>query len=382
MGERMTSLNPMRLEGDAGPESRRFERSAFGILGRLVFAAAEFQTLRAACETGLLEQLVDAPAGLDRNEIGERIGLRGRWLDTLLTAAAATALIRRYPDVRYRIAEEIAPAVRSDEWSLFTATVAFEHHFSYPGIGMFTESLIGETNAGIEKFPGKPGDSLYSRYASDPKLRSVFYTYMRAWSQIGGPVLWNALVAIAPTRMLDVGGGDGVHAIAAVSRLPKLEVTVLDLPENADVSRARIAEEGLDDRVHVVGGNMFAGPFPGGHDLVLFAHQLVIWTEDENLALLRRANAALPLGGTVVIFSSMTDDTEDGPFIAAMASLYHTAIPVEGGRIYPWSAYETWLAATGFGETQRLRSDSWTPHGVIVAQKVAEVPFGALTSHR
>ncbi|GHG60811.1 O-methyltransferase [Sinomonas cellulolyticus] len=366
----MTSVNP---EEAATRESRGLERPAFDILGRLVFGAAAFQTLRAACETGLLEQLIDAPDGFDRDEIGERIGLRGRWLDTLLTAAAATELIRRGPDGRYLVAAEVAPAVRSVEWSLFTATVAFEHHFSYRGISMFTEALVRETNAGIENFPGHPGDSLYVRYASDPQLRQVFYTYMRAWSRIGGPVLWDELVEIAPTRMLDIGGGDGVHAIATASRLPGLEVTVLDLPENVDVAQKRIAEQGLADRIRVVGGDMFVGPFPEGHDLVLFAHQLVIWTEEENLGLLRRTNAALPLGGTVVIFSSMTDDTEDGPFVAAMASLYHTAIPVEGGRIYPWSAYEDWLTATGFGEVRRIRSDTWTPHGVIVARKVADI---------
>jgi hypothetical protein len=373
-------VTPPDPEDAATPESRRFERPAFDILGRLVFAAAAFQTLRAACETGLLEQLVDAPDGLTRDEIGERIGLRGRWLDTLLTAAAATELIRRDPGSRrYRVAEDIAPAVRSVEWSLFTATLAFEHHVSYPGIGMFTESLLAETNIGIEKFPGHPGDSLYVRFASDPVLRSVFYTYMRAWSRIGGPVLWDVLTEIAPTRMLDVGGGDGVHAIAMASRLPELKVTILDIPENSDVPRACVAEAGLTHRIRVVAADMFASSFPEGHDLVLFAHQLVIWTEEENLTLLRRTNAALPLGGVVVIFSSMADDTEDGPFIAAMASLYHAAIPVEGGRIYPWRSYEDWLAAAGFGEVRRIRSDTWTPHGVIVARKVAEAPSEGAT---
>lgn len=364
-----TDHNP---EDAAGPDSRKAERPAFDILGRLAFAAAAFQTLRAACETRLLEHLLDVPGGLSRDEVGALIGLRGRWLDTLLTAAAATDLIRRDEVAKYRLAEELAPAVRSVEWSLFTATVAFEHDFSYRGISMFTESLQRETNAGIEKFPGEAGDSLYVRYASDPHLRDVFYTYMRAWSRVGGPVLWNTLQTLAPRRMLDIGGGDGVHAIAAVTTIPGLQVTVLDLPENVDVSRARIDEEGLGDRIAVVGGDMFAGAFPSGHDLVLFAHQLVIWTEAQNLELLRRTNAALEVGGTVVIFSSMTDDSQDGPFIAAMASLYHTAIPVEGGRIYPWSAYEEWLRATGFGQIGRIRSDTWTPHGVIVAQKVAE----------
>lgn len=372
MADAVTARNQNPEEAADG-ESRRAERPAFDLLGRLAFAAAAFQTLRAACETRLLNNLADHPDGLLRDELGALIGLRGRWLDTLLTASAATELIRRDTTGRYHLADEIAPAVRSVEWPLFTATVAFEHDFSYRGIAMFTESLQRETNAGIEKFPGMPGESLYVRYASDPHLREVFYTYMRAWSRIGGPLLWGALRRLAPTRILDVGGGDGVHAIAAASMLPEVRVTVLDLPENVDVSRVRIAEEGYAGRIEIVGGNMFEGEFPPGHDLVLFAHQLVIWSEEQNLDLLRRANAALPIGGTVVIFSSMTEDTQDGPFIAAMASLYHASIPVEGGRIYPWGAYEEWLHATGFGEIRRFRSESWTPHGLIVAKKFTDL---------
>jgi ubiquinone/menaquinone biosynthesis C-methylase UbiE len=269
------------------------------------------------------------------------------------------------------VTKALRPAVNGGEWELFKATVAFEHYITYRGIEMFTESLIQETNAGIGRFPGKKGDSLYVRLAGDQRLHDVFYTYMRAWSRIGGPVLWKALAELSPRRLLDIGGGDGVHAIAAVSRIPGLRATIVDLVEAVEVSRSRIAEEGLAERIDVIGADMFDDEFPQGHDAVLFAHQLVIWTEDQNRLLLRKANRALHMGGHVVIFSSMTDDTEDGPFIAAMASIYHTAIPVEGGRIYPWKHYEECLSDAGFGSFRRIPSDSWTPHGVIVATKVS-----------
>lgn len=345
-------------------------RPGFDALGRLLFSAAAFQTLRAACETGLLDALGEV--SLDRAQLAARIGIRGRWLDTLLTATAATGLVLRDPAGIFSIAETLRPAVRSAEWELFKATVAFEHYITYRGIEMFTESLVNETNAGIVRFPGGPGASLYVRLAGDPQLRAVFYKYMHAWSSIGGPVLWEALSSLSPRRLLDIGGGDGVHAIAAVSRVRQLRATIVDLVEAVDVSRARIAEQGLTEHIAVVGGDIFHDEFPRGHDVVLFAHQLVIWTEDENKLLLKKANDALPMGGHVVIFSSMTDDSEDGPFIAAMASIYHTAIPVEGGRIYPWIYYERWLASAGFGNFRRIRSNSWTPHGVIVATKVSE----------
>ena len=361
----------MTSDTSISDDERRAQRLGFDALGRLLFGAAAFQTLRAACETGLLDVLRETESGLDRTELTGRIHIRGRWLDTLLTAASAVGLVVRDLNGRYAVTEALRPAVRGGEWELFKATVAFEHYITYRGIEMFTESLVKETNAGIDRFSGNAGDSLYVRLAGDQRLRKVFYTYMRAWSRIGGAVLWKALAELSPSRLLDVGGGDGVHAIASVKRIAGLRATIVDLAEAVDVSRSRIAEEGLAGRIEVVGADMFADEFPPGHDVVLFAHQLVIWTENQNKVLLRKANRALPMGGHVVIFSSMTDDTEDGPFIAAMASIYHAAIPVEGGRIYPWCYYERWLASAGFSDFRRIRSDSWTPHGVLVATKVA-----------
>lgn len=359
----------MTSEATITDDERRAQRPAFDALGRLLFGAAAFQTLRAASETGLLDALAESEQGLERSELANRIGIRGRWFDTLLTAASAAGLVVREPSGRYAVSEVLRPAVRGGEWELFKATVAFEHYITYRGIEMFTESLMKETNAGIDRFPGSAGESLYVRLAGDPRLRDIFYTYMRAWSRIGGPVLWKALVELAPKRLLDIGGGDGVHSIASVSRIAGLRATIVDLVEAVDISRQRIAEAGFSDRIEVVGANILADEFPSGHDVVLFAHQLVIWTEDQNRMLLQKANRVLPMGGRVVIFSSMTDDTEDGPYIAAMASIYHTAIPVEGGRIYPWVHYERCLADAGFGEIRRIRSDNWTPHGVIVATK-------------
>ena len=95
---------------------------------------------------------------------------------------------------------------------------------------------------------------------------------------------------------------------------------------------------------------MFVDPFPTGMDCVLFAHQLVIWTPEQNTALFAgKAHAALDPGGRVVIFNSMSNDEGDGPLVAALDSVYFAALPAEGGMIYP-------LAAGGLSAGCRIRS--------------------------
>lgn len=342
-------------------------KKAWNKLSKLLFGAAAFQALRASCETGLLDLLGASPEGLERESIATELKISGRWLDILLKAAAATGLVT-CKDSRYCLSEDLSAVVDSSEWMLFKATVAFEQYITYPGIQDFTESLLTGSNVGLRHFSGQ--GSLYERLSTNPELQSIFYDYMQSWSQIGSPVLTKALATIEPRMLLDVGGGDGINAAIATRQFPRLRATVLDLPGVVDVSLARIEAAGLSDRVDIVGIDILADEFPKGFDTVLFAHQLVIWTEEENCRLLQKANSSLPVGGHVVIFSSISDDSGDGPFVAAMAAIYHACIPVEGGDIYSWAQYEEWLKDCGFGEIRRVQGDGWTPHGAIVATKV------------
>jgi hypothetical protein len=94
-------------------------------------------------------------------------------------------------------------------------------------------------------------------------------------------------------RVLDVGG-DGVNSSALAAANPHVEFTVLNLPEVADIARCKIAERGLSERISVHDGDIFADRYPAGHDCVLFANQLVIWSPEENLRLLEKAFAAAP----------------------------------------------------------------------------------------
>ena len=101
----------------------------------------------------------------------------------------------------------------------------------------------------------------------------------------------------------------------------------------------------------------------------MFVHQLVIWPTETNAKLIQRAYDALTPGGKIIIFSSMSNDTEDGPVFAALDTVYFLCTPAEGGMIYPWKDYEHAMQRAGFKNFQRFAAQSWTPHGVIVGTK-------------
>ncbi|CAM3436466.1 methyltransferase [Streptomyces albus] len=335
-------------------------------LSLLLFGHAAFQHLNAACELGLLDLLMDR-GPLTVQEIREELGLAERAADILLLGCTALGLTRK-EEGRYRAAGLLTSLAQDGTWDKVKDTVAFEQHIVYPGQADFAASLRENTNVGLRRIPGDHPD-LYHRFSRHPHLEKVFYRYMRSWSELANEHLVDSLDLTGTTRLLDCGGGDAVNTIALARRHPGLRATVLEIPSSAPLTEKRIAEAGLDDRVTVQPCDMFADPFPTGNDCVLFAHQLVIWTPEENTTLLRKAHDALDAGGRVVIFNSMSDDEGDGPLVAALDSVYFASLPAEGGMIYPWRLHEECLREAGFTGIERIEVPGWTPHGILVATK-------------
>lgn len=335
-------------------------------LSQILFGHAAFQYLNAACELELFELFLTRPQ-LSKAEIRTALQLQDRAVDILLLGVTSLGLLKRTSD-GYALSAVVAELVAGEDWPRFKATVAFEQYIVYEGQLDFTESLRTNANAGLRRVPGT-GRDLYHRLTENPALEEVFYRYMRSWSELANPHLVEQLDLKQTRHLLDCGGGDGVNAIALALANPDLKVTILEIEATTPIARQRIEENGLSDRVSVVSADMFADTFPTGFDCVMFAHQLVIWTLEQNTALLRKAYDALEDGGRIVIFNSVSNDAGDGPLVAALDSVYFAALPAEGGMIYSWEQHESCLRDAGFGRVERIRCPGWTPHGILIGVK-------------
>ncbi|MEV7023386.1 methyltransferase [Kitasatospora sp. NPDC093558] len=335
-------------------------------LSRILFGHAAFQYLNAACELGLPDLLAEKGA-LTREEVRDSLGLQDRAVEILLLGCTSLGIVVK-EDGRYHLARVVRDLMDEGDWQRFKDTVAFEQYVVYEGQLDFTDSLRENRNVGLRRVRGS-GRDLYHRLAENPHLEQVFYRYMRSWSELANKHLVHELDLSGRKHLLDCGGGDAVNAIALAKANPDLKVTVFEIPASGTIAEKKIAQAGVSDQVSVITGDMFADPLPTGCDVVMFAHQLVIWTLEENTELLRRAYEALPAGGQLVVFNSMSNDEGDGPVVAALDSVYFAALPAEGGMIYSWAQHEKCLLDAGFSTVKRIPIPGWTPHGVIVATK-------------
>ncbi|MGA3031229.1 MAG: methyltransferase [Candidatus Limnocylindrales bacterium] len=78
-----------------------------------------------------------------------------------------------------------------------------------------------------------------------------------------------ALELTGVSRLMDLGGGSGVVAMALVRRWPDLSVTVVDIANVCVAGREVVAEAGLGDRIDFHAANFTQDPLPGGFDAVL-----------------------------------------------------------------------------------------------------------------
>ncbi|GAA2923084.1 methyltransferase [Streptomyces thioluteus] len=335
----------------------------------VLFGFAAFQQLRAASELQLFEYLtLNGPSSSD--EVSTGLGLPPKSARTLLLGTTALGLTERTGD-RYTPSETLRAAIDDGTWPHIRSIIDFQQRVSYLPAQEYAESLRTGKNLGLKHLPGT-GRDLYTRLEENPELGNRFYRGMHAWSELSNPVLVHQVDYRSVTKVLDVGGGDAVNAIALARAHPHLKVTVFDLEGAVEVARDNVEAAALGDRIDVVAGDMFAEPMPHGYDLVLFAHQFVIWSPEQNATLLKRAFEALSPGGRVVVFNAFADDDGAGPLYTALDNVYFTVLPFEESTIYPWCEHEEWLATAGFVDITRTHHHGWTPHGVIEGRKPGE----------
>lgn len=339
---------------------RRSLRDFYKVLGGHI----HFECLYAAIELDLFTQLKQRRR-MTLEEIAGAVGLEVFPCRVLLLGLVATGVIKkrgRYFSNTYL--GDIALA-RDSEYYLGN-TVRWQHHIVYKPMFRLLDSLRQNRNAGLEEIPGT-GDTLYERIAQHPFLERIFQDSMEEISVVANRTLAEYLDLAPGESIVDVGGGKGANILAVASANPGVKAAVFDLPSVCAIANTKFAETGMQDRLSAIPGNCFTDPFPTGHDAFLFCHFMCIWSKADNVALLKKAFAALEPGGRVVIFDIMQDDDERGPLAASMGSPYFLGLATGRGMIYTIREHEEFCREAGFSRVMRRALPG--EHTAVIAYK-------------
>ena len=160
------------------------------------------------------------------------------------------------------------------------------------------------------------GAELYNSHQEQEELARDFTRMMHSHSRAPAQS-WPEKIDLAGVlTMLDIGGGSGVHAIAAALRWPELRVILFDLPAVCAVAQEYFARQGLQARSRTQSGDMWQDDFPPA-DLHFYADIFHDFSYEQCRFLAEKSFASLGAGGQIIIHEMLYNNDKAGPFTVA-----------------------------------------------------------------
>lgn len=291
--------------------------------------------LLGAAITGLdfFTQLGKQPG--DLKAICRRFEIHERPADVMLTLFAALELVRQHDGI-FELTDTAREFLASDShWFLGPYYTAMQER------PVCKDMLIVLRTGKPAKWASYKDEKEWTRAMEEERFARTFTAAMDCRGRYLGQALAKVVDLNGVRSLLDIAGGSGIYAHSLVATNPKLQATVLEKPPVDKIAREHAA-----DRVRVHVADMFADPFPAGHDAHLFSNVLHDWDVPVVELLLEKSFAALPSGGMIIIHDAHLNAAKSGPLPVAEYSVLLMAL--SEGRCYSVAETESWLHEAGF----------------------------------
>ena len=314
----------------------------------LAFAPLAFHAASAMRDRGVLAALADAvPEGLEIDGVAAATGLPAYACRVLLEAGLGMRVVWRR-DGRFHLGK-LGRFLLEDE--LTRVNFDFTRDVCYAAAAHLEEALRDGVPAGLRTLG--PWPTLYQGLSalSEP-ARSSWFAFDHFHSDRAFPAVLERLALDPPPRLLDVGCNTGRWARLCLQRLPALEVGLADLPIQVAAARDTLQQAGLDARAQSHPTDLLDpdATLPQGYPLIWMSQLLDCFSEDEIVAVLRKARAAVTPGGRLWILELFWDRQrfEAAAFSLQQTSLYFTCVANGNSQMYDSAVFLPLLLRAGW----------------------------------
>ncbi len=172
-------------------------------------------------------------------------------------------------------------------------------------------------------------------------------------------------------KLLDLGGGHGLYAIAFAQMNPDLDAVVFDLPHVTEVTKEFIGRYDMNERVGVIGGDFLEGEIKNECEYdIIFASDALYRKPDVLAGVLKKVYGALNSGGSVIFKHWTLNDERTAPLTSVLFDLM-LSLRGDWHHIYTENEYIELLQEAGFLNIRTLDISSQTsPSVLIIGDKV------------
>ncbi|MCC6730723.1 MAG: methyltransferase [Chthonomonadales bacterium] len=309
-------------------------------LMRIGFGFAASKTLLSAVELGVFTELAARPGTLD--DLTSRLGLHPRGAADFLDALVALRLLEREDGV-YRNGPEAAFYLDRARPSYAGGVFEMMNARLFTAWSRLTDAL----RTGKPQSEEAESADLFAAMYADPDRLRTFLQGMTGVSMAPSRALADRFPWERYESFADIGCAQGGATAQIALRNEHLRGTGFDLPAVAPVFEEYVECAGLADRLRFQAGDMFAEDLPAA-DVLVFGHILHDWDLSARRTLLRKAHAAVPNGGAVIVYEALIDDERGAP-TGLLASL-NMLVVTHGGSGFTGAECLRWTRDAGFRE--------------------------------
>lgn len=299
----------------------------------IAFGPIVFQVSRLMVKFGIFQLLDDHKNGLMLEEISTKTGLSRYGVQVLLESSLTIGTI---------LLKEEKFFLAKAGWFLIHDEMAkvnmdFNHDVNYLGTFDLEAAILKGKPEGLNVF----GDwaTIYEGLSQlPPQVQKSWFGFDHFYSDCSFDQALEIVFKNSPKTLLDVGGNTGRFAMKCVEYNEKVNVTIMDLPQQLEMMRNQTVGKNGADRIHGHGVNLLDKnvPFPKGFDVIWMSQFLDCFSEKEVTSILQRAAASMHSNNRVYIMETFWDRQrfETASYCLAQISLYFTAMANGNSKMY------------------------------------------------
>ena len=301
------------------------------------------KALLSAIELGLFTVLARGPR--DAETLRLQLGLHPRSARDFFDALVALGMLKR-TGTRYANTPETALFLDRNKSTYVGGILEMANARLYRFWGSLTEGL----RTGKAQNEAKTGEDFFGTLYADNRRLEGFLKAMTGLSIGTARVIAKKVPWRQYRTFVDVGCAQGGVAVEIASAHKHLTGMGMDLPVVQPIFEAYAKTRGVDSRLRFVPGDFFKEPLPQA-DVIIMGHILHDWNLDEKMMLLRKAHAALPPKGALIVHEALIDDARKRNAFGLLMSL-NMLIETHGGFDFTGADCRKWMKEAGFSRSR------------------------------
>jgi hypothetical protein len=260
---------------------------------RLINGFQVSQALHVAALLGVADYLKDGPKSSDA--VARACDAHPRSLYRLLRALAAVGVFHEHDDKEFSLTP-VGFCLTSDA---VAPRRNWAQYIGGPGNWQAWGNLLHSVKTGEGAYPVTHGMDAWSYRRQHPEEQAVFDSAMTGNSLAHAHAVIEAYDFKAFSRIVDIGGGQGVLLREILLACPANGGVLFDQPQVVG-STTLMTTPGLENRVETMAGSFFDA-IPTGYDAYVMKAILHDWNDDKAIEILRSCARAMSPAATLVV---------------------------------------------------------------------------------